>query len=110
VPANTFHPIAKTHSRRAGISYRHTRAFSTAVAPQLFSPDKSIHIFYSIWMVWNFAQFNDAKISLHAAKAKIPTAMAMMDDPSNGHYLPIDADIRLLPFSLYPYAINMTLI
>ena len=41
MPADTFRSTAKTRRRRIGSCYRHTRAFSAAVATQPFLPDIS---------------------------------------------------------------------
>jgi hypothetical protein len=60
------------------------------------------HTFQTIWMVRNFVQYNDAKIFLHAAKAKISTFVAMSGNYSSG-CLPIDANARLLDnFLVFP--------
>jgi len=53
VPSGTFCSTVKTHRRRTGSSYHHTRAFSAIVATQPFSSDRSQLVFLHIsqWFI-----------------------------------------------------------
>jgi hypothetical protein len=53
----------------------------------------SVQMFHTIQ---NFARFNDGKNTLHAAKTKVTTAIAMSANNSSGHSLPTSYDTRLL--------------
>jgi hypothetical protein len=46
-----------------------------------------IHVLHMTWMTRNGIKLNNAKISLHAAKMKIFTALALSDQLTKGHSL-----------------------
>jgi len=55
-----------------------------------------IHTFHTIWLIRNWVCFHNAIVTLHAAKAKILTMVAMSWTNSKGFFLLIVSDIHLL--------------
>lgn len=48
-----------------------------------------VHTVHAIWMARNILRFSSDKITLHAAKTKIASAVALRDNISKGSCLPM---------------------
>jgi hypothetical protein len=52
-----------------------------------------IHVLHTTWMTQNEIGFNNAKISLHAAKIKIYTSLTLSDQMIKDHPLSVEDPI-----------------
>ena len=55
-----------------------------------------VHKVHAIWMARNVLRFSSEKISLHEAKAKIISSMALSGNILKGNCLPYSSDLSLL--------------